>query len=163
VEISADSKNKLPHSIDMRFSLFKLLLSATIILLVASCSPQEKKHASQQYIQSMRKVPALAWLQANTNQSALATNRFGPTKEARKFVEHLFRLGAVQVYVGDPMDEATRINDEGGPYADTLIVELPDNAEVRAKLFQVFADEAKREAFDPEPDTGQRQVLLWWD
>jgi len=107
VVISAESRNNLPHSINMRFSLVKLLLSAAIILLVASCSTQDRNHASQQYIQSMRKVPALAWLQANANQSALATNRFGPTKEGRKFVEHLFHLGAAQVYVGDPMEEAT--------------------------------------------------------
>ena len=34
---------------------------------------------------------------------------------------------------------------------------------MRVALFRVFAAEAKREGFDPEPDTGQDQVLLWWD
>lgn len=114
-------------------------------------------------LEAVRKLPALAWLDENRNPSALASNRFGPTAKAREFVNELFRLGAEQVYVADPMDEERRVKLEGGPYADTLIVSLPKDSAQRAALFRVFAAEARREGFDPERDRGQGQVLLWWD
>jgi hypothetical protein len=117
----------------------------------------------QQHLDSMRKIPALLWLDSNKNEGALASNRFGPTAQARTFVESLLKLGAVQVFVADPREEESRLKLEGGPYADTLIVELPEEKAKRQALFKVFAEEAKREEFASEPDVGQKQVLLWWD
>lgn len=108
-------------------------------------------------------VPALAWLRANRNPSALATNRFGPTSAAIAFVEQLHEAGAVQVYVAEPLDEPERIADEGGPYADTLVVELPRDPAQRARLFEVIAREAVSEGFDPPRDRGQSTEMLWWD
>jgi hypothetical protein len=117
----------------------------------------------QQHIASMRRVPAIAWLDSNRNEYPLASNRFGRAAEARKFVQHLLDLGAIQVFVADPKEEESRIKLEGGPYADTLVVELPSSTEKRRQLFAIFTAEAAREGFAPEQDVGQPMVLLWWD
>ena len=142
------------------FVLVLVFLGITIAYNTSSISPAVAQATD---FASMRKLPALAWLDANNNKYALASNRFGSTAEARKFVVELFRLGAVQVYVADPMEEESRLKAEGGPYADTLIVELPADELKRAALFKVFVAEALREGFEPERDSGQKLVLLWWD
>lgn len=111
----------------------------------------------------MRKEPAIAWLEANKNPYALASNRFGSTANAREFVNKLHRLGAVQVYIADPNDDELTVKQEGGPYADSLIVSLPTEQTARAALFTVFAAEARREGFSAERDVGQDLFLLWWD
>ena len=111
----------------------------------------------------MHKLDAVPWLATNKNAYPLASNRFESAAAAKAFVDELFRLGATRVYVAEPMEEESRIKSEGGPYADTLIVELPDDPGKRRTLFRLFAAEAKREAFEPERDSGQKQVLLWWD
>src|SRR5690606_31797461 len=78
---------------------------------------------------------ALDWLRSNKNESALATNRFGPTSAAIEFVDELFQAGATQVYIVSRFYEPERVAAEGGPYADELIVQLPNNQEQRVKLF----------------------------
>lgn len=146
----------------MRLTVVALALALGVLALHTGCASPPERSAARS-LASMRKLPAMAWLDANQNPYALASNRFGPTAKAREFVAELLRLGAVGVDVVDPMDEERRIKLEGGPYADTLIVMLPTDKAMRAKLFKVFADEARREGFEPEPDRGQLQVLLWWD
>jgi hypothetical protein len=146
----------------MRQSFVAIAIAISAVALQTSCTAPSST-SSARVLDGMRKVPALSWLDGNKNSSALASNRFGPTAKAREFVNELFRLGAEQVYVADPMEEERRIKLEGGPYADTLIVTLPKDKAARAALFKVFAAEAKREGFDPERDRGQDQVLLWWD
>jgi hypothetical protein len=106
---------------------------------------------------------AREWLQSNPNESALAGNRFEGTADALAFVEHLYAEGAVHVSVTGISDEPWRIELEGGPYADTLIVELPADGSQRSVLFRICNEEAWREGFSPELDSGQREVLLWWD
>lgn len=113
--------------------------------------------------EAMRTLPALEWIDANRNESALATNRFGPTAEARAFVVELLRLGAVNVYVADPKEGDRFVKEEGGPYADSLVVDLPLESSKRAALFAIFSREARREGYAPERDVGQSRVLLWWD
>jgi hypothetical protein len=137
-------------------------------ILVMSCSAMAcsllpAPVLAQTELELMQKVPALAWLAVNKNPSAIAANRFGHTRNARAFVAELLRLGAVEVYVAEPRSDPRQVEAEGGPYADSLIVELPFEAAKRFALFQVLASEARREHFDPEPDTGQRLAFLWWD
>lgn len=146
----------------MRQLFIVVAIALGALALHTSCTAPPST-SSVRMLEGMRKLPALAWLEANRNPYALASNRFGPTAKAREFINELLRLGAVQVYVADPMEEERRLKLEGGPYADTLIVELPKDKAARSALFKVFAAEAKREGFDPEPDKGQDQVLLWWD
>jgi hypothetical protein len=106
---------------------------------------------------------AREWLESNPNPYALAGNRFDSTEEALAFVEALYEAGAQQVWVTGIYDEDWRIEAEGGPYADTLIVRLPAKADARRALFKIAGEEAVREGFSPDRDTGQDELLLWWD
>lgn len=106
---------------------------------------------------------ARAWLARNTNPSALASNRFESTEQAQAFVERLYGEGALAVYVTNVMDEAERIAEEGGPYADAVVVVLPLEPERRAALFRMVSTEIRREGFEPERDSGQAELFLWWD
>jgi hypothetical protein len=108
-------------------------------------------------------MEALEWLRANKNPSALATNRFGDTANAIKFVEELYKLGAERVTIAGVRDESWRVQAEGGPYADALIVYLPENPRKRGKLFAKAWEEARRGAMEAEPDHGQDRIYFWWD
>ena len=112
----------------------------------------------------MEKQEALEWLKNNQNLSALATNRFGKTENAIEFVEKLYHLGAVQVSVLGILDEPWRIQSEGGPYASTLHVELPDDKESTEKIKNIYREEFKNEieyAADMRNDS--HALFFWWD
>ena len=115
------------------------------------------------YIASLRLLPARDWLESNQNEYPLASNRHGNTAGALSFVDKLLSLGAAAVFVADPAEEPSRIELEGGPYSDTLVVLLPVEPEKREALFRLFAAEAEHEGFDAPQDTGQSEHLLWWD
>jgi hypothetical protein len=106
---------------------------------------------------------AVSWLESNPNPYAFAGNRFYSTEDALVFVKMLYEVGAVEVLVTNVYDEDWRIELEGGPYADTLIIHLPQDSEKRKKLFEISNDEAVREGFSPERDVGQETLLFWWD
>lgn len=139
-------------------------VSAILLLVLwisTGCSGTSADAADPRLV-TMDRMPALAWLRSNRNESALATNRFGGTSTAIAFVNRLHSAGAIEVYVADPLAEPERIREEGGPYADTLVVALPTDPEQRAELFAIFAAEAASEGFDPSRDIGQSMELLWW-
>jgi hypothetical protein len=106
---------------------------------------------------------AREWLKQNKNPSALASNRFGPSSSAAQFVDMLYAAGAVRVFVDNILDEPERLKDEGGPYADTLIVDLPEDRNHRAAIFRLHDDESHKEGVDTTQDSGQTQLLFWWD
>lgn len=112
---------------------------------------------------------ALEWLRQNHNPSALASNRFGTTRNAIGFVEELYRLGALKVLIPKSaiLDEAQRIADEGGPYADSLTIFLPDEARTRGQLLEVAYQEARDEfgedCLPPDQNDSQSSIFLWWD
>lgn len=108
---------------------------------------------------------ALEWLRLNKNESALASNRFGPTSEAIRFVENLYTLGAerVIIYQDTIRNDDFTINEEGDPYADALTVILPSEPEKREKVWRICADEISGEGFDPSEGKGDDAILLWWD
>ena len=140
-----------------------LILSS---LLASTGCPKDSHETQAETVapsESAQTAIALDWLRSNKNKSALATNRFGPTSAAIEFVEQLFSAGATQVFVVARFIEPERIAAEGGPYADELIVQLPDNPEQRAALFRIIAKETESEGFDPPQDTGQGTETLWWD
>lgn len=106
---------------------------------------------------------AREWLRANGQEAPLAGNRFDAA-EALAFVDELYAAGAERVVIASE----SIVDDEyemslGGPYADTLKVQLPADASRRAALFQIAEREAREEGFDPEPDTGQEMLVFWWD
>ncbi len=117
----------------------------------------------QSHLAQMRHFEALTWLERNPNESALASNRFGATAKALDFVKMLYERGAVGVYVANVRDDPARIEAEKGPYADVLIVALPQDKEERAALFSIHASEAAGQRASKEADHGQNELFFWWD
>jgi hypothetical protein len=109
------------------------------------------------------KYEARAWLAANRNPSALASNRFGETEVAAAFVDSLYQMGAESVYVVNVEDDSSWIRTEGGPYADALWIRLPGDPQMRARIFAIDEREARHEGFDPDRDQGQQYLFFWWD
>lgn len=106
---------------------------------------------------------ARAWLAANWSASAFATNRFGDTQNALRFVEQLYAAGASDVAIGGVM---LLPNHQWTPYADTLIVELPASHEQRHMIFEVMESVGRpdeRDTLGPLLDSGQARIRLWWD
>ncbi len=112
---------------------------------------------------------ATEWLSQNQNPSALASNRFGASEAAMKFIEELYALGAEKVIVPQPCirDDAQTVQDEEGPYADGLTVFLPPDLSARKVLLERCYQEALHEGFEDEhfnPDSYHENfVFLWWD
>ena len=94
---------------------------------------------------SPQSTEARHWLAHNESRAALAGNRFGSTEAACAFVDQLYDSGAVLVEVANVLAEDWRIAQEGGPYADTLVVTLPTDAAQRHALFRIQAEEAEGE------------------
>jgi hypothetical protein len=108
---------------------------------------------------------ALGWLRDNQNESALASNRFGETRHAVKFVETLYSSGARLVIVPSESinsDDDT-VSGEGGPYADALFVTLPPDEDKRRAVIAICHKELKREGFKLEEGMSDDQIYLWWD
>ena len=132
--------------------------------------PQEDPPFNRDYLlpvsSDVQPPEALTWLRANWNRSALAGNRFGPTAEAITFVEQLYAAGATEVAIDNVM---MLPNHEWTPYADTLIVTLPEDPARRRELFELMRDVGQPDEDGGEPveellmDHGQESVRLWWD
>jgi hypothetical protein len=102
---------------------------------------------------------ALQWLRGNESESALASNRFGPTSEAIGFVNRLYSAGAERVVI--PQDA---IEDHGiEVYADSLVVIMPHDPEKCRRVREICDREIRSEGFDPDEDRNADQVYLWWD
>jgi hypothetical protein len=102
---------------------------------------------------------ALKWLRKNDGESALASNRFGETRDAMQFVEQLYRAGAARVVVPLP---AIR-SDEVETYADSLVVTLPTDPAKRDRVWKLCAQELQRAGEKPGDKPTGDHVLLWWD
>jgi hypothetical protein len=118
---------------------------------------------SDDLIGSPEKHEARAWLNQNKNDSPLASNRFETKAEAVEFVEKLYESGAEKVYVTNVDYDEYEVKEYGGPYADSLIVDLPKDKEKRAKLFAIHTAEVVEEGFLPQRDRGQATLFFWWD
>ena len=108
---------------------------------------------------------ALGWLRENKNESALASNRFGETRNAVRFVEQLYSTGARLVIVPEESinSDSDTMKGEGGPYADALLVHLPPDADKRRAVIAICRKELKREGFKLEDGMEDEQIYLWWD
>ena len=105
---------------------------------------------------------AREWLQARRSPSALATNRFAATADASRFVEQLYAAGASCVIV----DHITTLpHDDGEPYADELIVVLPNDAR-RKSIIDLIEHDGRPDTVDDQQgviDQGRGSLRLWWD
>lgn len=110
---------------------------------------------------------ALAWLRANRSASAFAGNRFESTAAAIAFVETLYQAGATHILIPQDSirDTEIELQESGGPYADSLVIELPSSPS--RELFRLFEAEAKSEGYDDmkgeESVIDGRYLFLWWD
>ncbi|MEO6064793.1 MAG: hypothetical protein ABIP49_03295, partial [Lysobacterales bacterium] len=106
---------------------------------------------------------AAAWLRANWSDSAFATNRFHTTAGAAEFVNELYSAGATEVSVDNVM---LLPNHNWAPYADTLLVRLPENAVKRKALFDLMEHVGQPDEDGVDEvliESGQQEVRLWWD
>ena len=102
---------------------------------------------------------ARAWLEENDNESALASNRFGPTANALQFVRQLYSAGAVSVIV-----PAANITKDGvETCADALVVTLPAEPDKRARVWRLCSAELAREGVNHPDDPDENRIFLWWD
>lgn len=114
-------------------------------------------------------LEARYWLKNNVNKHAFAGNRFENTKAASEFAEQLYNAGAENIQVSGVLNEDMRIEKEGGPYADTFIVRLPEDKEKRQKILSIYFKEAENQDFieDIESlhtiDFGQKDLFFWWN
>lgn len=111
--------------------------------------------ASARYNENQRDE-AQYWLTNNQNLHCFAGNRFAHKEEALDFVKQLYRAGAVRVEVTHIYDEAWRIEEEEGPYADTLLVHLPSGDDLLAPLTVLCLD---ADGFF----VSENIARLWWD
>jgi len=100
---------------------------------------------------------ARRWLRRNRNPTPLAANHFASAESARRFVEELYAAGATRVLVpGSCLQDV----DDDGPYADALVVCLPNAPDLCAALCRRCERELDEpvqiDASDPNP------VFLWW-
>ncbi|HEX6976421.1 MAG TPA: hypothetical protein VF147_18570 [Vicinamibacterales bacterium] len=107
---------------------------------------------------------AAAWLRANWGEHAFATNRFETTAHAIQFVDQLYAAGATLVCV----DNVMMLPNHGfTPYADTLLVRLPEDPAKRSALFKLIEHIGKPDEDGgkdyPVTDWGQTELRLWWD
>ena len=106
---------------------------------------------------------AAAWLRANWSEHAFATNRFGTTAKAIEFVDQLYATGATEICV----DNVMMLPNHGWtPYADTLLVRLPEDPAKRSAVFDLMEHVGKPDedgGDEPLIDSGQKEVRLWWD
>jgi hypothetical protein len=105
---------------------------------------------------------AMSWLRSRSSDSAFATNRFGATAPALKFVERLYAAGASCVMV----DNIVLLeHDNGEPYSDELVVVFPCDERRRA-VFDLIEHEGRPDTADGEEcviDQGRGSIRLWWD
>ncbi len=121
------------------------------------------------FIESFQSPPeAREWLASNANPHPLASNRFGGREEAQQFVESLYAAGATIVHITMIHDEPWRIEQEGGPYAESLLMKLPNQAAARDRILAIAEEEMRNEGFleddeHLEDKVSEDSISLWWD
>jgi hypothetical protein len=146
-------------------SHLRATLAALLLFSVTGCDFPMAAILAEGEAAPMTGPEALAWLRENKNESALASNRFGETRHAVRFVEELYASGARLVIVPDDTinSDADTVGGEGGPYADALLVNLPADEDKRRAVIAICQRELKREGFKLEEGMSNDQIYLWWD
>ena len=129
-----------------------------LLLLLGACGNELARYEGQG-----PRHEARVWLAGTANPFPLASNRFDTKAAAAAFIDSLYAAGADTVWVLNVAQDSALVADEGGPYADALLVRLPSDRAARSRLFAFGAREARHEGFDPDRDSGQRYLYFWWD
>ena len=146
----------------MRFA--PIAAAALVVVATGRCRGEPRQRAASDPESELRQYDAMgpryearAWLAATANPYPFASNRFESREAVAAFFDTLYAFGAETVYVLNVEDE------QEGPYADALLLRVPDERAARGRLFEIDAREARHEGFDPDEDTGQRYLYFWWD
>lgn len=99
-------------------------------------------------------VEATEFFSKVKNDSAFASNRFGATKNAKKWAEKVKGMGCDKVIVTGLFTEADRQESEGDVYADTFFVFKPSEA------CMDYLKKCRKDEFDEEAPGIFR---IWWD
>jgi hypothetical protein len=107
---------------------------------------------------------ASQWLGANWSPSAFASNRFGTTALALEFVERLYSAGAEGVGI----DNVTMLpRRDWTPYADTLIVKMPEAPSAREALMEMIRSVGQPDDIKDDParfgEKGRKRIRLRWN
>lgn len=100
------------------------------------------------------------WLLTNRNTSAFATNKFQGTANAIAFVDRLYAAGAIDVLIDNILDEHAA--QEGGAYADTLIIHFAADTPSHERLLTICEHAIEGEA-DGRVDDAAGEIRIWWD
>jgi hypothetical protein len=146
----------------------KFILAAAIILAVCEFSgcayrAYDFTQEDRGFTGLSKQYEALGWLEDNPNEYASAGNRFEDSQDAKEFIQNLYDLGATQVFITGIFDEEWRIKEEGGPYADTLIVTLPADSDKREAIIKIYREEYEREYGEEATDLIGDTLYFWWD
>jgi hypothetical protein len=98
---------------------------------------------------------ALSWVSESRNGDIRTIGEQTPT-ESLAIVKRLYKEGAKQVQVVD-----LEIYPNEGQSTNILIVELPEQTELRKHLFHLEARVAASEGFNPVSDDGQHYMFLY--
>jgi len=103
------------------------------------------------------------WLAGNRRENPIAVNHFWTRAEAERFIDQLYSAGAERVWA-----ENIAYHDAeewGGPYTDSLTVELPREGEARARVIALCNQHCMADASTGAQflDSGQPLLQLWWD
>ena len=102
---------------------------------------------------------AYNWILWNRNKyGGFAGNRFDSRQAACKAVRAIYDAGASMVRVAGIHDEPYRIKEEGGPYADVLVVYVKDPVKERFVIETI-----KRLEPDEFNRIGKGVFRVWWD
>jgi hypothetical protein len=106
---------------------------------------------------------AREWLTHNGNPAAFAQNKFEFTANALKFVDALYRAGALEVHV-DNIQYEDQIGQDG-PYSDSMVVRMPKEPERRAAVMEIINANCSdlSTVGGRFHDNGEREIGLWWD
>ncbi|MGA1870945.1 MAG: hypothetical protein ACMUJM_20605 [bacterium] len=139
-------------------SIAIFIIALVLIISIVRSNIQLKKHYDG--------PEAIQWLKNNKNPYALASNHFTSTKAAITFVEKLYSEGAEFIKIAKDCIKADTqtVKEEGGPYADGLVVKLPSDKAKRKVVISICRDELDPEFKDSiEKDVRFDMIYLWWD
>ncbi len=144
--------------------MIKYILIAVIVIAVVFVMGAIRSNL--QLRKNYRGLEALQWLKGNRNPYALASNHFVTNKAAIDFVEKMYSEGVEFVKIAERCirDDLKTIKEEGGPYADGLIVKLSSDMVKRKNVLTLCKNELDPEFKDSlEKDIRFDMIFLWWD
>lgn len=106
-------------------------------------------HHGDEIMASNTKAEARAWMKQPKHVFFKAD-----AKQVGQFVEEFYGAGAAQVLIADIEEE------EGAQYGEALLVVLPKDKDIRAKLFEIGA--RADAAYQNDPTTDKDQKYLYY-